>query len=160
MWWSEEKLNRKTAHFRLSSAAQKRCMLKLSNRELKHARFWDADGKRKWAVFPYNSSSHITFTMLSTFSLLWMISIKMWETPLSWHTECSLPVAVRVSKTRVLKLPIILSRNPNYKIKYKIKSDKRSNSASCSRIICVVSLPEETLKNFNTKLARIAKQSR
>ena len=30
MWWSEEKLNRKTAHFRLSSAAQKRCMLKLS----------------------------------------------------------------------------------------------------------------------------------
>ena len=32
----------------------------------------------------------------------------MCETPLSWHTECSLPVAVGVSKTRVLKLPIIL----------------------------------------------------
>ena len=43
----------------------------------------------------------ITFTMLSTFSRLWMISIKMRETPLSWHTECSLPVAVRVSKTFV-----------------------------------------------------------
>jgi len=37
-----------------------------------------------------------------------MISIKMCETPLSWHTECSLPVAVRVSKARMLKLPIIL----------------------------------------------------
>ena len=28
------------------------------------------------------------------------------ETPLSWHSKCSLPVAVRVSKMRVLKLPI------------------------------------------------------
>ena len=27
------------------------------NRELKHARFWDADGNRKWAVFPFNLSS-------------------------------------------------------------------------------------------------------
>ena len=42
----------------------------------------------------------ITFIMLSTFSRLGMTSIKMWETPLSWHTECFLPVAVRVSKTR------------------------------------------------------------
>ena len=42
--------------------------------------------------------------MLNTFSRLWMI-IKMCETPLSWHTECSVPVAVRVSKPRVLKLP-------------------------------------------------------
>ena len=50
---------------------------------------------------------NITFTMLSTISRFWMISIKMCETPLSWHTECSgcLPVAFRVSKTRVLKLP-------------------------------------------------------
>ena len=28
------------------------------NRELKHARFWDADGNRNWAVFPFNLSSH------------------------------------------------------------------------------------------------------
>ena len=49
----------------------------------------------------------ITFTLLSTFSPLGMISIKMWETPLSWHAKCSLPVAVRVSKTRVLKLPVV-----------------------------------------------------
>ena len=47
----------------------------------------------------------ITFTMLSTFSRLGMISVKVWKTPLCWHTECSLPVAVRVSKTRMLKVP-------------------------------------------------------
>ena len=29
-----------------------------TNRELKHARFWDADGNRKWAVFPFNLFSH------------------------------------------------------------------------------------------------------
>ena len=34
-----------------------------------------------------------------------MISTKIWETPLSWHAKFSLPVAVRVSKTRVLNLP-------------------------------------------------------
>ena len=34
-----------------------------------------------------------------------MISIKIWETPLSWLAKCSFPVAARVSKTRVLKLP-------------------------------------------------------
>ena len=33
----------------------------------------------------------ITLTMLSTFSRLGMTSIKMWETPLSWHTELFSP---------------------------------------------------------------------
>ena len=47
-----------------------------------------------------------TFPLLSVFSRLEMIGIKIWETPLSWHTKCPLPVAVRVSKTRVLKLSI------------------------------------------------------
>ena len=37
-----------------------------------------------------------------------MISIKIWETLLSRHANCSLPVAVHVSKTRVLKLPNII----------------------------------------------------
>ena len=46
-----------------------------------------------------------TFTFLSIFSPLEMISIRIWETPLSCHVKCSLPVAVRISKTRVLKLP-------------------------------------------------------
>ena len=48
-----------------------------------------------------------TFTLLSIFSPSEMISTKIWETPLSWDVKCSLPVAVRVSKTRVLKLPFI-----------------------------------------------------
>lgn len=39
-------------------------------------------------------------------STLGMISIQIWETPLSWHAKCSLPFAVRASKTRVLKFPI------------------------------------------------------
>ena len=33
-------------------------VLLLSKRELKHARFWDVDGNRKWAVFPFHLSSH------------------------------------------------------------------------------------------------------
>ena len=41
-----------------------------------------------------------TFIMLSIFSSLEMISIKLWNTPLSWQAKCSLPVTVRVSKTR------------------------------------------------------------
>ena len=45
-----------------------------------------------------------TFTLLSIFSPLEMIIIKIWETSLSWHAKCSLPVAVRVSKTLVLKV--------------------------------------------------------
>ena len=30
MWWCEDKINRKSPHFRLPSVAQKRCKLKLS----------------------------------------------------------------------------------------------------------------------------------
>ena len=47
-----------------------------------------------------------TFTSLSIFSPLEMISIKIWGTPLSWHAKFSVPVAVRVSKMHMLKLPI------------------------------------------------------
>ena len=35
-----------------------------------------------------------------------MISTKIWETPLSWQVKFSLPVAVHISKTHLLKLPI------------------------------------------------------
>ena len=56
-------------------------------------------------LFPLLTCFHTTtFTLLSIFSPLEMISTKIWETPLSWRVKCSLPVAVRVSKTRVLKL--------------------------------------------------------
>ena len=33
-------------------------MLKLPSRELKHARFLDADANRKWAIFTFNLLSH------------------------------------------------------------------------------------------------------
>ena len=46
-----------------------------------------------------------TFTLLSIVSPLKTSSIKIWETIRSQHEKFSLPVAVRVSKTRVLKLP-------------------------------------------------------
>ena len=46
-----------------------------------------------------------TFTLRSTFSPSGKISMKIWETALCCHAKCSLPVAVRVSKTCVLKLP-------------------------------------------------------
>ena len=32
-----------------------------------------------------------TFTLPSIFSPLEMISIKIWETPMSWRVKCSLP---------------------------------------------------------------------
>ena len=48
-----------------------------------------------------------TFTMLNIFSPLEISSINIWEKMRSWHEKCSLLVAVRVSKTRVLKLPTI-----------------------------------------------------
>ena len=54
-----------------------------------------------------------TFILLSIFSASEMISVKRWDTPLSWHTKCSLPVAVRVSKTRVLKHPNIPQNGSN-----------------------------------------------
>ena len=52
-----------------------------------------------------------TFTLLSIFSPLEISSIKIWRTIPSYPAKCSLPVAVRVSKTRVLKLPNINSIN-------------------------------------------------
>ena len=42
-----------------------------------------------------------TFISLSIFSLLDTLSLKSWERPLSWRAKYSLPVAVRLSKTRV-----------------------------------------------------------
>ena len=49
-----------------------------------------------------------TFALLSIFSPLEMSSIKIWETIRSYYVKCSLPIAVRVSKSRVLKLPNIV----------------------------------------------------
>ena len=52
-----------------------------------------------------------TFTLLSILSPLEMNSIKIWETIRSKNANCSLPDAVRVSKTRVLKLPTLVIRD-------------------------------------------------
>ena len=61
-------------------------------------------------LFSLLAGSHTTtFTLLSIFSPSAIGSIKSWETIRSWHAKCSLPVAVRVSKTRVFKLPIYTS---------------------------------------------------
>ena len=55
----------------------------------------------KWAVFPFNLSSY-NHIYIAKYLL---IDTKIWETPKSWHAKCSLPVAIRVVKTRVLKPP-------------------------------------------------------
>ena len=66
---------------------------------------WTATGSELFSLLTCFHAT--TFTLPSIFSPLEMITIKIWETPLSWHMKYSLPVAVSDSKTRVLKLPII-----------------------------------------------------
>ena len=74
----------------------------------------DADGNRKWAVFPFNLFSHNYIYIAKYLFAIRDFSIKIWETPLSWHVKCSLPVAVHVSKTRVLKLPSLVQGDHEY----------------------------------------------
>ena len=63
------------------------------------------------ALFSLLTCFHTTtFTLLSTFTPLRMISIKIWETPLALHTKCSL--AVRVLNARVLNRPNIAQVTP------------------------------------------------
>ena len=58
-------------------------------------------------LFSYLTCLHTTIFLLSSlFSLVETFSLKIWERPLSWRPKCSLPVAVRGSKTCMLKLPI------------------------------------------------------
>ena len=91
-----------------------------------------------------------TFTLLSIFSPLEMISTKIWETPLSWHVKCSLPVAVRVSKTRVLKLPIvrgqicehIFAPNEGYCLYIQMSFTQLENH---SQLLCGQDFPNERL---------------
>ena len=57
-------------------------------------------------LFSLLTCLHATkITLTSILSPLEMISLKVWDTPLSWHAKYSLPFAVPLSKTRVLKLP-------------------------------------------------------
>ena len=77
-----------------------------------------------------------TFTLLSIFSPLEMISTKIWETPPSWHVKCSLPVAVRVSKTRVFKLSIIAGGGGGTLMSLFIKTLMVVAEIKIERILC------------------------
>ena len=61
-----------------------------------------ATGSKLFSLLTYPQTT--TFTMLNIFSPLEISSTKIWEKMRSWHEKCSLQVAVRVSKTLVLKL--------------------------------------------------------
>ena len=63
-----------------------------------------ATGSELFSLLTYLHTTE--FALPSIFSPLEMFGIKIWETLLSWHAKCPLPVVVRVSKTCVLKLPI------------------------------------------------------
>ena len=102
-------MTQRTRHLHIQLFRQ-RLSHKSVNRELKHERFWGTDGNRKWAIFTLTCPHTTTFTLLSVFSPLEISSINIWETIRSWHAKCSLPVAVRVSKTRELKLPNVRHR--------------------------------------------------
>ena len=72
-------------------------------------------------LFSLLTCLHTTaFALPSIFSPLKMLGIKIWETPLSWHAKCPLPVVVRVSKTCVLKLPNVLTETLRKKSAAKI----------------------------------------
>ena len=64
-----------------------------------------ATGSEQFPLLTWPNTT--TFTLLSIFSPLEMSYTKIWETMISWHAKCSLPVAVRVSKTRMLKPAIV-----------------------------------------------------
>ena len=76
-----------------------------TTRELKHARFetQTATGSELFSLLTCLYTT--TFTLLSIFSPLEMISVKSGRHHCPDTQKCSLPGAVRVSKTRVLKLP-------------------------------------------------------
>ena len=73
-------------------------------------------------LFSLLTCLHTTeFALPSIFSPLEMLGIKIWETPLSWHAKSPLPVVVRVSETRVLKLPIMIFVTPSFTVSFVFK---------------------------------------
>ena len=90
--------------------------------------------------------SSTTFILISIFPPLEMISIKICETPLSWHAKCSFPVAVRVSKTRVLK-PHDIDSNRSSRIK-----DLSRRVLFCGLfyiVLCAVPFQEARVSSFS-----------
>ena len=102
-------------------------------------------------LFSLLTFPHITtFTLLCIFSPLEMNSIKIWETIRSKNANCSLPVAVRVSKTRVLKLPIISQR-----------SFRQTYSTLYQRpMLNLASLQQERLMGFVNEQLNIQKKTK
>ena len=72
-----------------------------NTRELKHATFLSHGRAPEVYCFPiqFICLHTTTFIFLSLFSLVETIRLKIWERPMSWPAKCSLPVAVRGSKT-------------------------------------------------------------
>ena len=64
-----------------------------------------------------------TFTLPSIFSPLEIISIKMWETPLSWNAKCSLPVACLSS---LFSIPFLYEVHPKL-----FNSNRKLTASSC-----------------------------
>ena len=82
------------------------CCVCAVNRELRMCVFEMRTVTRS-KLFSFLACPHTTkFTLLSIFSPLEVSVQKIRETILSKHVKYSLPVAVHVSKTCVLKLPI------------------------------------------------------
>ena len=91
--------------FRLSSASQNRACLS-SLIESLSTRVFETRTATGSELFSLLTCLHTTaFALPSIFSPLEMLGTNIWETPLSWHSKCLLPVVVRVSKMFVLKLP-------------------------------------------------------
>ena len=75
-----------------------------------------ATGSELFSLLTYLHTTE--FALPSIFSPLEMLGIKIWETPLSWHAKCPLPIVVRVLKTCVLTLPKLSNLALAYCINY------------------------------------------
>ena len=76
----------------------------LGRERVKHARFWDADGNRKRTFCVLGIVSQIFIPLISNGEkILSNVNVVVWRQVKS--EDSSLPVTVRVSKTRMLKFP-------------------------------------------------------
>ena len=79
------------------------------NRELKHDVFEPRTDTGSVLFSYFTCLQSTTSIFLSLFALVETISLKIWERLMSWPAKCSLPVAVRGSKSLVT---VILFEDP------------------------------------------------
>ena len=117
------------------------CSRPLHNfRELKHARF-ETRAATVSELFSRLTCLHTTtFTLLSIFSPLEMIGIQIWQTPLSWQAECSLPVAVRACLSSLTSNSLNSCRCQDKSGKEMYKIVKRTCGAVQRHCFCSLSL--------------------